>query len=141
MINGIRVDALKIFQVAEGDVMHALKEEEDSFIRFGEAYFSNIKYKSIKAWKRHTQMTLNLVVPVGEIKFVFYDDRNFSSGEFYEITLSKKNYCRITVPPMIWMGFQGLSEETSTLLNIADISHDPLEVERLPFEKIKYNWL
>ena len=140
MIEDIRINTLKIIQVEEGDVMHALKEEEESFIRFGEAYFSNIKYNSIKAWKRHKLMTLNLVVPVGEIKFVFYDDRKPSRREFYEIILSKKNYCRITVPPMIWMGFQGLSEGDSTLLNIADISHNPLEVEKLSFEEINYNW-
>jgi len=140
MIEDIRISTLKIIQVEEGDVMHALKEEEESFIRFGEAYFSNIKYNSIKAWKRHKLMTLNLVVPVGEIKFVFYDDRKPSRREFYEIILSKKNYCRITVPPMIWMGFQGLSEGDSTLLNIADISHNPLEIEKLPFEEINYNW-
>jgi len=41
---------------------------------------------------------------------------------------------------MVWMGFQGLSSEKSMLLNIANIEHDPGEVDRLEIDKINYNW-
>jgi dTDP-4-dehydrorhamnose 3,5-epimerase len=85
-------------------------------------------------------MTLNLVVPVGEIKFVLFDDRDASNTRFQEIIISRKNYCRLTVPPMVWMGFQGLSNDGSMLLNIANIEHDPGEVDRLEIDKMNYNW-
>ena len=41
---------------------------------------------------------------------------------------------------MVWMGFQGLSESGSMLLNIADIEHDPDEVDRKEMNEINYNW-
>ena len=108
--------------------------------QFGEAYFSQIDKGAIKAWKRHKKMTLNLVVPVGEIKFVLFDDRDASSSLFQEVIISKSNYCRLTVPPLVWMGFQGLSSKGSMLLNIANIEHNPHEAERLEIDKINYNW-
>ena len=37
-------------------------------------------------------------------------------------------------------GVQGLSSEKSMLLNIANIEHDPGEVDRLEIDKINYNW-
>ena len=88
-------------------------------------------------------MVLNLVVPVGEVRFVLYDDRQASKsyGSIQEITLSKNNnYARLTVPPMIWMGFQGMDLGVSMLLNIANIEHSPSEVDRKELSEIDFNW-
>ena len=41
---------------------------------------------------------------------------------------------------MVWLGFQGLSDDVSTLLNIANIEHNPKEVDRLKIDKIIYDW-
>ena len=49
-------------------------------------------------------------------------------------------YARLTVPPMIWVGFQGLGRQTSLVLNIANIEHSPEEVERKELDEIKFNW-
>ena len=85
-------------------------------------------------------MTLNLIVPVGKIRFVLFDDREASNTRFQEIIISKSNYCRLTIPPMIWMGFQGLSDGKSMLLNIANIEHNAHEVDKKDIEQIKFNW-
>jgi dTDP-4-dehydrorhamnose 3,5-epimerase len=69
-----------------------------------------------------------------------FDDREVSSTQFQEVIISKDNYCRLTVPPMIWMGFQGLSDSGSMLLNIANIEHDAHEVDKRNIEQIKFNW-
>jgi len=45
----------------------------------------------------------------------------------------------LTIPPMIWMGFQGIESE-SILLNIANIEHDPDEVDKKNLEQINFNW-
>lgn len=140
MIECISINKLNIIPVTGGNVMHALKANEDSFVGFGEAYFSNIEYKSIKAWKRHKIMTTNIIVPIGRIKFVFLDDRSNKKNLFQEVIVSKNNYVRITIPPLIWFGFQGLYKEESTLLNIADMPHDPFEVETKNVNEFKYNW-
>jgi dTDP-4-dehydrorhamnose 3,5-epimerase len=139
MIKDVLITPLDVFETTGGSVMHAMKNIDRGFVDFGEAYFSNINYNSVRAWKRHKKMTLNLVVPVGEIKFILFDNRN-NEGEFQEVIISRSNYCRLTIPPMVWMGFQGLNKNGSTLLNIANIKHDPNEVDRIEIEKINYDW-
>jgi len=140
MIEDVIVTHLEIVDTPGGNVMHGMKETSAGFAGFGEAYFSQIDNNAIKAWKRHKKMTLNLMVPVGEIKFVLFDDRDESNVRFQEVIISKNNYCRLTVPPMVWMGFQGLAKEGSMLLNIADIEHDPDEVDRLKIDNLNYDW-
>ena len=140
MIKGIVITHLDVIDTPGGSVMHAMKASSAGYAGFGEAYFSQVDKGAIKAWKRHKEMTLNLVVPVGEIKFVLFDDRKVSNTQFQEVIISKDNYCRLTVPPMIWMGFQGLSDGGSMLLNIADIEHSPKEVDKKDTEQIEFNW-
>ncbi len=142
MIDGVFLTPLKIIDVAGGEVLHAMKKNDPGYIEFGEAYFSKVKPGVIKAWKRHKLMTLNLVVCSGKVRFVIYDDRQGLASEnlFYEVVLSNENYCRLTVPPLVWMGFQGIGGETSMLLNIVDIEHCPEELDRLNLNEINYNW-
>jgi len=89
-------------------------------------------------------MILNIIVPVGEIGFVLFDDREgcLTRGNFFEIVLSRKNYFRLTIPAGIWMAFYGIGEGENLLLNIASILHDPTEAVNLPIENdyINYSW-
>ena len=95
--------------------------------KFGECYFSEILLGKIKAWKKHNRMTMNLVVPVGKVQFIFYDEKKIF---LRSAIIGEDNYSRITVPPKIWFGFKGLSSRTSYILNISNKTHDPFEVER-----------
>lgn len=142
-LNGVSITNLSQIEVAGGDVLHGMKLTDHGYSGFGEAYFSKISRGVIKPWKRHRIMTLNIIVPVGEIRFVLYDDRKNSSSfdKFQEIIISTKNYCRLTVPPMIWMAFQGTGKSGGILLNIADIVHDPSEVDRKNIDEITFDWL
>jgi dTDP-4-dehydrorhamnose 3,5-epimerase len=140
MIKGVVVTHLDVIDIPGGNVMHGMKGTSVGYAGFGEAYFSQVDKCTIKAWKRHKKMTLNLIVPVGEIRFVLFDDREVSGTQFQEVIISKNNYCRLTVPPMIWMGFQGLSDSGSMLLNIANIEHDEYEVDKRNIEQIEFNW-
>ena len=79
----------KIFNI-NGDIFHALKKSDIGFDSFAESYFSFIYFNSIKGWKKHIKMTMNLVVPIGNVSFVFYDER---LNKFQEIsTLSKQEF-------------------------------------------------
>jgi len=142
LIDGVVLTALQIIELADGSVFHAIKNDDPGFIEFGEAYFSTVNPGAIKAWKRHNEMTLNLVVPVGKIRFVIFDDRKKSKSysKFYQVTLSKKNYMRLTVPPGVWMGFQCVDDEVAMLLNVASIPHDHKEADKKPIEEINFNW-
>ena len=132
----IIVKPLKRIHLEDGDVLHALKSSENEFCGFKEAYFSTIRQNKIKAWKRHLKMTMNLVIPVGRVHFNFYDSKK---KLLTNTIIGEDNYARITVPPMIWFGFKGLSANTSYILNITNELHDPLEVERKPLSFLKFS--
>ena len=137
-LKDILVTPLKRIQTEGGDVMHVLKNSDKGFSDFGEVYFSWVEKGAIKAWKFHHRMTLNLVVPVGEIRFVFHSTihKNFFRTE----TIGKERYARLTVPPKIWFGFQGVSSAPSLLMNLANIEHDPDEVIKKPLSHFNFNW-
>ncbi len=131
----IKIKKLKQFKLEDGDVYHALKASESEYYGFKEAYFSTIKNNKIKAWKRHYKMTMNLIVPIGKVQFVFYDE---NKNLLKNLMIGEENYSRITVPPMIWFGFKGVSLNTSYILNISNEIHDPLEVERKPLTFLNF---
>jgi dTDP-4-dehydrorhamnose 3,5-epimerase len=137
----ILVTPLRQIETTGGDVLHAIKQSDSGYEGFGEAYFSWVSAGAIKAWKRHMQMTMNLVVPVGQVKFVFYKiNRDTGLEEFCIEEIGINRYARITVPPGIWFGFQGMLAPQSLVLNIANIPHDPNEVERLAPIDVDYQW-
>ena len=127
---------LKIISHPLGDLYHILKSHEESFIKFGEAYFSTIEKGAIKGWKKHLKMTLNLVVPQGKVRFVIVDE---NTKQFNEVILSLENYQRLTVSPGLLVAFQGL-EKNNLILNIADLAHDPAEVIRAELDHFPYSW-
>ena len=139
-LTDILVTPLSRIDTTDGDVLHAMKQKDPGYYGFGEAYFSWVFAGAIKAWKRHTQMTMNVVVPVGQVRFVFRCANADGIEEFRVEEIGVDRFVRITVPPGIWFGFQGLHTPQSLLLNIANIPHDPNEVERLALTDINYDW-
>lgn len=135
-MDGVILTPLKQIYHPKGDIFHAMKKSDIGFDGFGEAYFSTINQNDIKGWKKHTKMTLNIVVPVGNIEFVVYDE---NSKEFFSTKLSYNNYQRLTVKAGLWMAFKGL-DKYNMLLNLASIEHDPNEAINIGIEEIKYEW-
>ena len=141
-IRSLIITPLKKIYHPKGDILHCMKDCDRGYSGFGEAYISKVKPDQIKGWNRHKKMTLNLVVPVGAVRFVLFDDRSgmASYGWFQQVELSKENFCRLTIPPMIWMGFQGIDDGVNTLLNIANIQHQLDEVDTKEIKEIDFNW-
>ena len=135
-MDGVILTKLKRLSNSKGDVFHAMKEGDIGFYGFGEAYFSTVNQDCIKGWKKHLRMTLNIVVPLGKVEFVIYDeDKNF----FLNVKLSQENFQRLTIQPGLWMAFKGI-EENNILLNLANIRHDPNESVNLRISDIIYEW-
>lgn len=141
-MEGILLTPLKQIYHPKGDIFHGMKKTDPGFTDFGEAYFSTVHPGEVKPWKKHLRMTLNLVVPVGKIRFVLYDDRPESStnGQTFAVEIGTENYQRLTVAPGIWMAFEGLDEGLNLLLNMADMEHDPDEVERADLTRFMYQF-
>lgn len=135
-MDGVILTPLKRIHNQKGDVYHAMKKNDAGYAGFGEAYFSSVHGATIKGWKKHKQMTLNLVVPIGAVEFVIYDEQ---LQQYMSVELSESNYIRLTVAPGLWVAFRGINSN-NLLLNIASIEHDPDETENLNLEDIKYDW-
>ena len=120
----------------KGDVFHAIKKSDVGFYGFGEAYFSFVNKGIIKEWRKHSKMTLNLIVPVGEVKFVIYKE---NTNKFLDISLSPDNYQRLTIKPGLWVAFEGKSH-LNMILNLANIEHDKSESISKDLKEFKYDW-
>lgn len=133
-MDGVMLTPLKQIHHPKGDIFHAMKKNDAGFDGFGEAYFSTIHQNDIKGWKKHLQMTLNLVVVSGEIEFVIYNGTNFFSTR-----LSHNNYQRLTVNAGLWVAFRGIQAH-NMLLNLANLEHDPKEAINIDLSEIHYEW-
>lgn len=133
MIHDVTISPLRILTDNRGAVLHMLRADDPAFDRFGEIYFSMVLPGAFKGWHRHRLMTLNYAVPVGRILLVVYDDRPSSPtcGNLWQSVLGPDNYCRVSIPPMLWNGFLGLGEAPSYVANCATHPHDPAEIERI----------
>ena len=124
-IEGVFLSKLKIIDHPKGNIYHAMKKSDHGFSNFGEAYFSTVLKNEVKGWKKNKKLTLNLIVPVGEVTFVLFDERKnsltFNKKKSFKI--SPFNYYRLTIPPKVWYAFKGHSSSFSLILNIIDQEH------------------
>lgn len=139
LIQGVSLTPLRHIKGDAGDIFHIMRKDTPGFKQFGEVYISTVKQGSVKGWKRHREMTLNIVVPAGAIRFVLYNEKDKT---LMDVVLSPDNYQRLTVLPGTWMAFRGEGPEESFLVNFADITHDPSEAESMPLDNsmIPYAW-
>jgi len=135
-IEGLLQTPLKFIADERGAVMHGLRVDAAGYAGFGEAYFSFVRQGVTKGWKRHKRMTLNLVVPVGQVRFLIVDLRGSSgsNGKQVVVELGERNRFRLTVPPGLWVAFRGVDEGPNVLLNIASIAHDPAESDNVSWD-------
>ena len=127
-MSNILLTPLRRMPTPNGDVLHGIKMTDAGFCGFGEAYFSIILGGSTKGWKRHRDVTLNLICVAGAVQFVVHD------GGFRTPTANvilspnaPDQYRRLTVPPMFWVAFRGLNPGENIILNVASNVHDPHE--------------
>ncbi len=136
MMPGVKLSPLKLIPGDAGAVLHGLKKSWDGFEGFGEAYFSEIHEGAIKSWRRHMRATLNLVVPVGAVRFVLHDGAGFDAHTIGRAA----EYARLTIPPGLWFALQGIGPGTSLTLSLSSLEHDPSEAETRALDGIAYSW-
>ncbi len=136
----IDLELIKIIDIKEvsakgGSIKKFINSNDNEFKGFGELYISSVENGIIKAWKYHNEMTLNLIVVSGAVKFVFYNGK-----EFKEIQTASNVPKRIVVPPRIWYGFKGEKDKSSDILSLTNLIFNEEEIERRNFEEISYDW-
>src|ERR1700722_14141662 len=133
---GLLFPPLRRIPTEKGEVRHGLRAGDTGFAGFGEAYFTEVLPGAIKGWKRHHVMTLNLVVVSGTVRFIVHDGPG-QSDKCRNFVISAEReapYGRLTVPPGLWMAFQGVGRGHNLLMNVASHQHDPTETESCALE-------
>ena len=136
-MKNIKVSKINKIELPEGDLYKFIDNKNKNFNEFGEVYFSSIKPKSVKAWKLHKKMTLNIVVPVGKVRFVLFDD---IKKKMLEVKIGQNDYKLLTIKPNTWYGFQGISNEISLVANLTDMRHDEKEMSRQSDDFFPFDW-
>jgi dTDP-4-dehydrorhamnose 3,5-epimerase len=142
--------ALRRIETSGGEVMKALHADEPDFKGLGEAYFSRVNPDCVRAWKCHNEMTVNVVVPVGHVRFVVVrsdtsidansDAEAENADRFDEYDLGPEHsYGRLTVEPGTWFGFKG-GVDGGLVLNLSDIVHRPDEADGKDLDEFDYTW-
>lgn len=133
----IKIYSLKKVKTKGGDIFKVIDNSSRGFSGFSETYFSWVNYGYVKAWKFHKKMTMNLVVPLGRVKFIFFDT---DTKKFLKVIIGKNNYKRIKVEPRVWFGFQGMSKTKSLILNFSNIKFNSKEILRKEKKDINLKW-
>ena len=135
-MDGVILTPLQMIPHPKGNILHGVKKSDVGFSGFGEAYFSTVYANQIKGWKKHSQMVLNFVVPIGEVKVVVFNEQR---NEYFVEVIGESNYQRMTIAPGLWVAFQGIGNH-NLLLNVASIEHNPHESNSRDLEDIAYVW-
>ena len=144
-IDGVLVTGLRQVVDERGAVLHHMRNDAPEFTTFGECYFSEMIPGAVKAWKRHSEQTQHLAVPIGRVRFVIYDDRELSptNGSLEVVELGRPDhYNRLRIPKGLWYGFTCLSNQPALIANCTDEPHDPTDTElRAEHDpRIPYHW-
>jgi len=131
-----KIRTLKEIKNTKGNILKVLSSKDIRFKKFGETYLTKINKRSVKAWKKHKKMHLNLTVISGEVKFVIYSE---VKKIFKKIILKGTSKKSIYIPPGNWFGFMGLSKK-NVILSITSELTSEKEIVRREIKDIKYYW-
>ena len=127
----------KIIKTKNGDVLRFLRKKE--LKKFNEIYFSEILPKSIKAWKKNTNMEQNIIVPCGNIKLALIKDLDNKKTKI--IFLGKNyDYGIYKIPKNIWYGFKCIGKEKALIINCISKIHKEKNNSKLEYKSYPIKW-
>jgi dTDP-4-dehydrorhamnose 3,5-epimerase len=125
-VKRIKVVKLKVIKNKKGNLSKYLSKRDKYFSLFGETYFTEIKKNMVKGWNYHEKCTCLISVIYGKVKFTFADQIDKKKRN---ITIGKKNFSLIVLPPKVWFKFTSL-EGTSIIVNTINKVHSLNEVKK-----------
>ncbi len=146
MIEGVKIKQLRRIVDDRGYVLEILRDDDELFIKFGQAYISACFPGVVKAWHCHTKQWDNFCVVAGNAKIGLYDDREDSPtrGETMSLVIGELNPVLVQIPPRVWHGMTAVGGRMCLLLNIPTEHYEyeqPDELRRPPFDpEIPFEW-
>lgn len=145
-IEGVWVKDLAVIPDERGRLAEILREDDEGFRKFGQAYFTTTYPGVIKAWHLHNIQEDNFCCVAGMVKLVLYDDREGSptKGAINEFFIGDHDMKLVRVPAGVHHGWKCVSEREAIVINIPTepYRHDAPDEFRVPWNTpdIPYSW-
>lgn len=146
MIDGVETKSLSPIADERGYLMEILRNDDDIFEKFGQAYITAVYPGVVKGWHYHKKQVDHFCVVKGMVKVVLYDGRKGSptEGQVDEYFLGEKNPMVLKIPNLVLHGMKGVGTETGILLNLPTehyVYADPDEYRVDPHDNdVPYDW-
>ena len=146
MIDGVQVKLLKPIPDERGRVMEIFRIDDPFFERFGQMYITTVYSGVVKGWHFHRIQSDNMTCVVGMIKLVLYDSREQSptKGAVMEQFVGVHRPALVHIPPLVYHGFKGVSEEEAMILNCPTEPYNPKAPDEYRVDphsrEIPYDW-
>jgi dTDP-4-dehydrorhamnose 3,5-epimerase len=146
MIDHVVVKKLNRLVDERGYLMEILRNDDELFETFGQAYVSACFPGMIKAWHCHEVQYDRFCCLQGNLKIGLFDDRKDSPthGQTQTIVIGVLNPCLVRIPPYVWHGFMAVGDETAVVLNLPTelFNYDkPDELRRAAHDpEIPFTW-
>jgi dTDP-4-dehydrorhamnose 3,5-epimerase len=146
MIKDAAIKQLKFVPDERGRLMEILRNDDDFFEKFGQAYITTTYPQVVKAWHYHKLQDDFITCVHGMLKLVMFDDREGSPtrGEVNQFFMGDFNPMVVKVPKMVYHGWKCVSEEEAIVVNIPTEPYDrehPDEYRLDPHvNNIPYKW-
>jgi len=120
LIDGVRTKKLRVIPDERGRLMETLRNDDDLFIKFGQAYITTAYPGVVKGWHYHKIQYDNFVCIHGMMKLVLYDGREDSPthGKVNEFIVGIHNPLLVQIPPYVFHGFKCIGENEAIVLNM-----------------------
>lgn len=145
-IDGVRTKPLRVVPDERGRLMEILRNDDDLFVKFGQAYMTTVYPGVVKAWHYHKKQHDSFAVVRGMIKLALYDSREGSptKGQVQEFFLGDHNPLLVQIPPMVYHGFKGISVEEAIIINLPTETYNRQEPDEFRLDahtdQIPYDW-
>jgi dTDP-4-dehydrorhamnose 3,5-epimerase len=146
MIEGVSVRKLRLIPDERGFLMEMFRSDWDEFEKFGQTYITAVNPGAVKAWHYHKLQTDHFICVAGMAKVVLYDAREGSPthGEVNEFFMGTLNPILLKIPPFVYHGFKGISQEMTLIVNVPTelYNYATPDEYRLPAhtDDIPYDW-
>ena len=119
MIEGVKIKKLKVIPDDRGRVMEIFRKDDEAFQKFGQVYMTTVYKDIVKAWHYHCIQTDNFACIKGKIRLGLYDARKNASTykQTQEFIMSLEEPILVSIPPNVYHGFKGLSDEEAIVIN------------------------
>lgn len=146
MIEGVETKKLIVHNDERGRLAELLRADDKIFTKFGQVYITTAYPGAVKGWHYHKKQYDYFSCVKGMIKLVLYDSRNNSKtkGEINEFFIGVHNPLLVRIPPDVYHGFKGISDEEAIVVNVITEPYNPKDPDEFrvdPYNNdIPYDW-